>query len=166
MLPVSHPDPDAMHYKPIILALLAGICAPAQAQYKCLENGKTVYADQPCSRNAQSVRQLQDNLTAEQQIERLELSIKQRQERNSLEAVEADERAAAADRKAFEAKRQRKVASDQRRKCNELQAKIEDNQRSIARYQDFGWQRSLTHQETQLKQNRERYEDECERRRP
>lgn len=38
--------------------VLAGLCfaaTPCQAQYKCVENGRTTYAERPCSPNSQPV---------------------------------------------------------------------------------------------------------------
>jgi hypothetical protein len=74
----------------IALVLLIFVSA-AQAQYKCVVNGKTVYADEPCAANAKSVGELQDHVTEDQQNQRLRLSIKERRERNQIEVREEAE---------------------------------------------------------------------------
>lgn len=146
----------------LVLAILA---APAFAQYKCQVNGKTVYADAPCAANAKHVGELQDQLSDEQQSQRLQQSIKERKERNRIEgrqeaALDSQQRSI-----------QRQVSAEQsqarvdeaarKRRCASLQQDMDYNKQGVARYQDFGWQRQLTEQENQLKRNREAFDREC-----
>lgn len=146
--------------------LVIGLWANAvQAQYKCVVNGKAVYADAPCAANAKHVGELQDQLSNEQQVQRLRQSIKERKERNLIEgqqdaAFDSQQRAI-----------QRQVSSEQvqaradesakRSRCSSLQRDMDYNRQGVARYQDFGWQRQLTEQENQMKRNREAYDREC-----
>lgn len=137
----------------------------AHAQYKCTVGGKSIYSDQPCARDAQHVGQPHDRVTKDQQIQRLEQSIKERKERNRIERREAIEDAAREE--ADQAHRQQAArnaqiaAADKKRRCEQLQRDLKWNERSVARYQDFGWQRSLTQQEIEAKRNREAMDREC-----
>lgn len=74
-----------MRFVWLMLSLAAIWPAVAQAQYKCVVGGKTVYADAPCAPNAKHVGALEDRLTDDQQIQRLEQSIKERRERNRID---------------------------------------------------------------------------------
>lgn len=146
--------------------LAAALWSPfACAQYKCVVNGKTVYADAPCAANAKHVGELQDRLTEEQQVQRLQQSIKERKERNRIEgqqdaAFESQQRSMQRQASA-EQSQARADESIKHRRCAGLQRDMDYNKQGVARYQDFGWQRSLTEQENQLKRNREAYDREC-----
>lgn len=151
--------------KKAIILFAALISLPAWAQYKCVVNGKTVYADAPCAPNAKHVGELQDQLSEEQQVQRLQQSIKERKERNRIEgqqdaAFESQQRAASRHVSAEQAQA-RVDESNRQRRCAGLQRDMDYNKQGVARYQDFGWQRSLTEQENQLKRNREAYDREC-----
>lgn len=152
-----------MKHAAITLALMLPLCAAAQ--YKCQVNGKTEYSDLPCSSTARYVGELQDNLPREQQIQRLQQSIKERQQRNHIEARnDRDFRASqnAIERQAqIEASQAASAESARQRRCANLQHELKWNQRGVARYQDFGWQRSLTQQEQEMKRNQEAYDREC-----
>lgn len=144
--------------KHVLIVALMSFSALAHAQYKCTVNGKSVYSDEPCARDARDVSAAQDRVTREQQIQRLELSIKERQERDRIERREAVEEAIRKD----EARRKAEVAAaNRKRRCGELRHELKWNERSVARYQDFGWQRSLAQQEAESKRNREAYDREC-----
>lgn len=156
-----------MNIKTLIVALaIALLTQQANAQaYKCIVNGKTVYADHPCAADARSVGALQDQLTEDQQIQRLRQSIKERKERNNIEShqnaeFEAKQRALY-QQAASEAAQAEAARSAQQRRCTSLQDDMKWNQRGVARYQDFGWQKSLTQQEQELKRNRDEYERNC-----
>lgn len=151
----------------LFLALTAAMLAPlpAAAQYKCLINGKTVYADAPCAHNARPVGELQDSVSKDQQIQRLQQSLKEAKQRNALErqqGAEVQARERSIERfSANEQSQARAAESARRQRCANLEYDIKENQRGVARYQDFGWQRSLTQRENELKANREAYDREC-----
>lgn len=151
--------------KTLIAAFLFVLPIAASAQYKCTVNGKAVYSDEPCARDAQHVGKPHDRLTTDQQVQRLQQSIKERQQRNRIERREAMEEAALAEIKQErkeEAKQKAEIAArDRKRRCEQLERDLKWNERSVARYQDYGWQRSLTQQEIEAKRNREAYEKEC-----
>lgn len=149
------------------IALLAiAISSPAMAQaYKCVINGKTVYADAPCAPNAKQVGALEDRLTEDQQIQRLQQSIKERRARNRIEGqqnaeFEAQQNAIARQAAREEAQAQANEAARQRR-CASLQREMTHNKRGMAIYQDVGMQRSLTVEEQELKRNREEFDRNC-----
>jgi hypothetical protein len=150
--------------KLILVALAMSAAAlPCMAQYKCVVGGKTVYADQPCAADARHVGELQDQLTNEQRIQRLEQSIKERRERNVIEGREAaveEEKQRAAQRYIAAEEEQ---ARAKRQRCDALAREVRSNQRSVAFYQDLAMQRSLTQRERELKANVETYERECRR---
>lgn len=151
--------------KLIFAVFLASTATGALAQYKCTINGKTVYADAPCARDAKPVGELQDRVSADQQIQRLKQSLAESQQRNAIESgqnagVQARERAT----ERFVANEQAQARANEaarRQRCANLEYDIKENQRGVARYQDFGWQRSLTQRENELKANREAYDREC-----
>ena len=66
----------------------------AQAQYKCTINGKTVYADAPCARDARPVGELQDSVSKDQEIQRLKQSLKEQRQRNAIDGRQAADQAA------------------------------------------------------------------------
>lgn len=147
---------------PIILAIVPAV---ACAQYKCTTNGKTTYSDVPCAHNAKHVGELQDNLTSDQQIQRLQQSLKEQRQANSIDAkndaYRRNHERQANDIAAREAAQANAQESARQRRCANLDYDIKNNQRGVARYQDFGWQRSLTQQENELKRNRESYDRDC-----
>jgi len=149
-----------------ILLMLAMTAPFAQAgTYKCVTNGQTIYADQPCAVNARNVDALQDRLTQEQRVQRLEQSIKERTQRNSIERRENAEfnarQRAMEIQVANEAAQEAARESTRRNKCAEIESDMKHNQRAVARYQQFGWQQSLTQRENELKQNRESHDKNC-----
>jgi len=154
-----------MNMKTLWLLLAALAASPALAQYKCVINGKAVYADAPCARDAKPVGALQDNVSQEQEIQRLRQSLSEKKQRDALEGrqgseMQARERSVERFTANEQAQAQAAAAAKQRR-CANLEYDIKDNQRGVARYQDFGWQRSLTQRENELKANREAYDRDC-----
>ncbi len=148
------------------LALALTLCSTAaQAQYKCTINGKTVYADAPCARDAKPVGELQDSVSKDQEIQRLKQSLKEQRQRNAIDGrQEADHQALqrATDAQiANEAAQARVAESARKMRCAGLERDIQRNQRTIALGQDVGWQRTITQNENELKQRRDAYDREC-----
>lgn len=133
--------------------------------YKCVVNGKSVYSDVPCAANARYVGEMHDHVSEDQQVQRLEQSIKERRQRNTIEGRESVEAAsrqrAAAAQMAADASQARAAEANRRSRCAGLEYDIKSNQRGTARYRDFGWQQQLTQQENELKANRESYDRDC-----
>lgn len=153
-------------YFRITTALVLALAAPlVQAQYKCVVGGKTVYADAPCAPNAKHVGALEDRLTADQQIQRLEQSIKERRERNRIDGrqnaeFDAQQRAIASQA----ARENAQAAADSRAKaarCTDTQREMRYNQQAQARYKDWGWQNSLSQREAEAKAMRETIDRDC-----
>ncbi len=149
----------------VFALFLASTATAALAQYKCVVGGKTIYADAPCARDAKPVGELQDSVSKDQQIQRLKQSLKEEQQRGAIErqqGAEVQARERATERFVANEQAQARAADAARRqRCANLEYDIKENQRGVARYQDFGWQRSLTQRENELKANREAYEREC-----
>ncbi len=145
----------------MFMALAGGV----QAQYKCVINGKTVYADAPCAHDAKSVRALQDTLNEEQQIDRLNQSIKERRQRNAIEGGHAADyqaqQRAVNKQVATEAAQAQASEAARKRRCANLEYDMRQNQRNVALGQDVGWQRTITQNENELKANRDAYERGC-----
>lgn len=136
-----------------------------QAQYKCVVGGKTVYADEPCAANARHVGALEDRVDSRAQAEAEMLRRKEAMQRGRIERRENAEfqsQQQAAERYVA-AEQQQAAAAERARKqrCAQLEHDMKWNQRGVARYQDFGWQRSLTQQEQELKRNQEAHSREC-----
>lgn len=151
----------------LLLIILATASFAAQAQYKCVINGQTTYADQPCAVNAQHVGKMQDYVPPEQRNQRLRQSIKERRQRK---AIDARNEAEYAEKDAkwqanMQAERESKLAADRDRRlrCADLQRRITYDKRAIALYQDASLQRSLSQREAELRQNQERYDRDCSR---
>ena len=141
------------------------IVLPCAAQYKCVVNGRAIYADTPCGSDARPVGALEDRVSKDAEIERLRQSLSERQQRERIEAREdADyrerQRALQQNLAAEAAQLHSEQASSQRR-CAGLQREMDHNRQALARYQDFGWQRQLTEQERQLRRNQESYDHDC-----
>ncbi len=136
----------------------------APAQYKCTINGKTVYADAPCARDAKPVGELQDSVSKDQEIQRLKQSLKEQRQRNAIESrQESDsqlQRATDA-QIASEAAQARAAESARRQRCANLEYDMQRNQRTIALGQDVGLQRTITQHENELKRRRDAYDREC-----
>jgi hypothetical protein len=149
----------------ITACIMAAAPLASSAQYKCTINGKTVYADAPCARDAKPVGELQDSVSKDQQIQRLKQSLKEEQHLGAIErqhGAEVQARERTADRFVANEQAQARAAdAAKRQRCANLEYDIKENQRGVARYQDFGWQRSLTQRENELKANRESYDREC-----
>lgn len=152
--------------KALITCIMLAVSLPALAQYKCTEGGKTVYSDQPCGRDARHVGAPQDRVTADQQLQRMEQNLKERRERNSIEYREAVDDAAKA--RAGQARRNQEAAdaAAQKRRCDSLQRDITNNERAIARYQDFAWRNQRAQHEAELQRNRDAYDRECKESKP
>lgn len=153
--------------KQLTLIVLSVLAFGAQAQvYKCTEGGKTVYSDQPCGRDARHVGAPQDQVTTDQQLQRMEQNLKERRERNSIEYREAVDDAAKA--RAGQARRSQEAAdaAAQKRRCDSLQRDITNNERAIARYQDFAWRNQRAQHEAELQRNRDAYDRECKQSKP
>jgi hypothetical protein len=147
------------------LLLVAMLSAPVLAQYKCVINGKTVYADAPCARDAQPVGALQDNVSSDQQLQRLKQSLKEERQRSAIERQQGSEvRARERSVERFTANEQAQAQANEaarRQRCANLESSMRYNQRSVALAQDVGWQRTLTQHENELKQRRESYDRDC-----
>lgn len=149
----------------LIPLLILLIPAAACAQYKCTINGKTQYSDHPCAADARYVGALEDNVSERARIDAELIRRGEKIQRNNLERRENE--TFRGQQRAIEnqisAEHAQQVAADQAKKsrCANLEYEIRSNQRGVARYQDFGWQRSLTQQEIELKRNREAYERDC-----
>lgn len=155
--------------KNTLIASLAFVAAlvpqPAFAQYKCTINGKVVYADEPCAPNARHVGALEDRVDAKARAEAEVIRRKEAMQRGGIERREnaefqGQQRAAA---RHIEAEQQQAASAERARRarCDQLSRDLKWNERSVARYQDFGWQRALTQQEQEAKRNREAYDREC-----
>ena len=151
--------------KTLWLLLAALAASPALAQYKCTINGKVVYADAPCARDAKPVGALQDSVSKDQEIQRLRQSLSEKRQRDALEGRQSSEiQTRERNNERFAANEQamaRDAAAAKQRRCANLEYDIKENQRGVARYQDFGWQRSLTQRENELKANREAHDRDC-----
>lgn len=135
---------------------------PADAQtYRCKVGAKTVYADTPCAANAQRADAMQDNLTEQQVIDRLKLSIKERRERNQVEGQQAATIAQQQQAAALENARAERAENTRKAKCAAMARSMQRNDRNKAIYQDLGMQRSLTYEEQQKKAAAETYWREC-----
>lgn len=148
------------------LALALAFCPlAAQAQYKCTINGKTVYADAPCARDARPVGELQDNVSKDQEIQRLKQSLKEQRQRNAIDGRQEADQAAlqrSTDAQiANEAAQARAAESARKQRCAGLERDMQHNQRTIALGQDVGWQRTITQNENELKQRRDAHDREC-----
>lgn len=148
----------------IAACLLAATNATAQA-YKCVINGKAVYADAPCAANARNVGALEDQLSQERQVQRLQQSIKERRQRNSIESSqEADFQArqrvmvSQANAEAAQAASANRAKAS---RCTDQQRDLRYNQQAQARYRDFGWQNSLSQREQDAKALREGIDRDC-----
>jgi len=149
----------------IFTILILIIPAVANAQYKCTVNGKTQYSDAPCAANARYVGALEDSVSERARIDAELLRRGEKIQRNSIERRDNEafrEQQRAIDRQ-IAAEHAQQAAAEQARKsrCSNLEHEIKWNQRGVSRYQDFGWQRSLTQQEIELKRNREAYDRDC-----
>jgi hypothetical protein len=151
--------------KTIIAMMLAVVTLPVAAQYKCLINGKTVYADAPCASNAKPVGELQDSVSKDQEIQRLKQSLKEQRQRNAIEGKQDRDyqnlQRATATQNANEAAQARANEAARQRKCANLEYDMRQNQRNVALGQDVGWQRTITQHENELKRNRDAYDREC-----
>jgi len=148
-----------------LLMCLLIVPTTAFAQYKCTINGKTQYSDQPCAANARYVGALEDSVSERARIDAELLRRKDKVQRNNIDrrddqAFQSQQRALE-QQVAAEQAHQAAAERDRARRCSNLSNEMKWNQRGVARYQDFGWQRSLTQEEQDLKRNREAYEREC-----
>ena len=145
-----------------ISCLISPVCS---AQYKCTTAGKTTYSDAPCAKNSKFVGEMQDNVPQELALQRQEQNQKETAARARIEGREVSE-SGAQRRNANRTIEAEQLASAERQqakknRCSSLSAAITSNQRGVARYQDFGWQKQLSEQEQELKRNREEYDREC-----
>lgn len=150
----------------IVLQIMLTMCATATAQaYKCTIKGQVVYADAPCAVNAKNVGALEDRVSSEQQLERLQQSTKERRQRNAIEArEEADyqaQRQVLAARAAQEAAQAATAERAKANRCSDAQREMRYNQQAQARYRDFGWQNSLSQRENEAKGLRETIDKDC-----
>lgn len=151
--------------KRVVMVLGALLAGPALAQYKCVINGKTVYADAPCAADARHVGRMEDRVSASQQRDRQALSARQRGERNHVEAREemrlrADQGALAEQRD-----RQAKRAAEEKRerayRCESARAELRRAERASAAYQDLQMQRSAQLRENEIRNLRGTVDREC-----
>lgn len=137
----------------------------AQAQYKCTVNGKTAYSDVPCAANARYVGALEDNVSSQSRADAEAFRRRQAAQRRAIErseAIQADRNQRAVNNQlAAEAAQARANEAARQRNCANLESAMRQNQRRIAVGQDIGWQRTISQNEAELKQNREAYEHNC-----
>lgn len=150
-----------MCMKTLIAVLLIALSWPASAQYKCTINGKSVYSDEPCAHNAQYVARPHDRVTTDQQVQRLQQSIKERRQRNQIERREAVEFAERDAKYQQNIEAERAATRARQARCADLQRALTRDNRAVALYQDVGFQRSLTQREAERKANQDRYDREC-----
>lgn len=147
------------------LLFAAVICQAVHAQYKCAANGKTTYSDTPCATGGGYVGKMEDSIDHQarreaEQLRRKEARQKEALERRENAQFEANQRAIS-NQLSMEQAHARASEHRRQERCADLRRNIDRNQRGIARYQDFGWQRSLTQQENELKRHREDFDREC-----
>ena len=138
---------------------------PCAAQYKCIANGRPVYADMPCGSDARPVGALEDRVAKDAEIERLRQSLSERQQRERIETREDNEYR---ERQrllqyniAAEAAQARSEQNLRQQRCADLKHEMDRNRQAVARYQDFGRQHQLAEQERQLRRNQETYDHDC-----
>jgi len=140
-------------------------CGISVAQYKCTVKGKAVYSDAPCAVDARYVGALEDSVSDRAQADAAALQRKQAAQRSAIDRRDAEqtERNQRTANNQFAAEQAHAANAERNRnsRCSSLQYDINANQRGVARYQDFGWQRSLTQQENELKRNREAFDRDC-----
>lgn len=144
--------------KAIVLLFALLISAGAQAQYKCVIKGQSVYSDHPCSRDAPHLGKAQDSVTDDERAQAENIRAKERAWRNSIEAREAEEAAArrrvaiqqSAETRAFESN------------CAVREREILIAERAEARYTDYGWQASRAQRAAEAAKLKEAYRRECQ----
>lgn len=146
---------------PIVLFFVA---AAAHAQYKCTINGKTAYSDQPCTGSGGYVGKMEDSVSTRARMDAEVLRRREAIQRGNIERRDAAQfrrdQELLGQMHAEDQANKSAAARQQQRNCANLKRDMTWNKEDIARYQDFGWQRQLTQQEIQLKQNRESYEQQ------
>ncbi len=137
----------------------------AAAQYKCTVNGKATYSDTPCAVDARYVGALEDSVSDRSKNDAESLRRRQAAQRGAIERRDAAQaeryQQAINNQLAAEQAHAANAERNRNNRCSSLQYDINANQRGVARYQDFGWQRSLTQQENELKRNREAFDRDC-----
>ena len=151
--------------KEVVMAFGLLLAIPALAQYKCVINGKTVYADAPCAPDARHVGRLEDRVSAEQHRDRQILTARQKAERDRIETRE--ERQLRADQEALADQRQRqaKRAADEKRerayRCDSARRELRRAERAGAAYQDLQMRRSAQLRENEIRELRGTVDREC-----
>lgn len=157
-----------MKTKPSHVAILAGFAVfvalypvVADAQYKCVIKGSTVYSDTPCSHDAASVRAPQDNVTEEQYLRKRIQNIRDSQRKAAIERGEAQQDEINAAQAAARRETADQAARSKQRRCDDLQRQIASNKRDLARYEDFAMANSHRQRQHELRDNEEMYRKEC-----
>ena len=175
----------------IVLALfLASTATGALAQtYRCNVGGKAVYSDTPCTGGAAGARvdSGADSVSQRQEIDALRQALSQKQQLQRIEREKAAdnarvdaqalsqkqqlqriEREKAADNARVDAQAASAAAEDRRQaaakasRCAAAQSAKADNDRRVARYQDWGWQNSQNQARAERESAERRVRDNCE----
>lgn len=148
--------------KAVVLLLVAALATPALAQYKCVINGKTVYADAPCARDAQPVGAMQDSVAQRNEIEALRRSLSDQQKLQRLEQGKSAEQARFDSQAASIAEADRRAAAARATRCASAQGDKTYNDRRVARYQDWGWGNSQQQARAERDAAERRMRDSCD----
>ncbi|RIX47481.1 MAG: DUF4124 domain-containing protein [Rhodocyclales bacterium GT-UBC] len=145
----------------IVLALLLSTPGLSFAQYKCVVNGKTVYADVPCAADAKHVGALEDYISRESRLDRARVV---NRERNHLGAIEsendADRRRIAQSIEQIRAN-DRAAANLKAARCSNAQRDLQNAQRASAVYRDLNMQNSANQRRGEIDSAERRVRDEC-----
>lgn len=151
----------------IFALVLASTATGALAQtYKCNVGGKAVYSDAPCtgagSGAGARVDSGADAVSQRREIDALRQALGQKQQLQRIERENAafdariDAQAAAA------AAENRRQAAAKASRCAAAQSAKTDNDRRVARYQDWGWQNSQNQARAEREGAERRMRDNCE----
>lgn len=144
-----------------LFALAISLPTISFAQYKCVINGKTVYADAPCAADAKHVGALEDRVSRESQLDRERINNKESRHLGSIETDNLQERRIQ-ERDARNAMaRDRAEASIKASRCASAQRDLQSAQRASAVYRDLGMQHSLNQRRGELDSAERRARDEC-----
>ena len=138
------------------VALLFSVAA--NAQYKCVVNGKSVYADQPCAINAQSVAAPQDRVTTSQRMQAEEV---RRREAAMKRSIEIDAAVDQRSQRVAAARHNARLAETQRR-CESRRVALIDNARAQARYTDWDWKNSKAQRVAEAEVMQAAYKRDCQ----
>lgn len=150
----------------IVLALfLASTATGALAQtYRCNVGGKAVYSDTPCTGGAAGARvdSGADSVSQRQEIDALRQALSQKQQLQRIEREKAADNARVDAQAASAAAEDRRQAAAKASRCAAAQSAKADNDRRVARYQDWGWQNSQNQARAERESAERRVRDNCE----